>query len=102
MSIAKFIRGWWALFTEKIPHANDVPLVRVFHLVPDALLPDDDIALDENQYKNFAGVVKQFEQLDLPPVIRPKKSTVVKKAAKKTTKKISKKAKKLVDKKAKK
>jgi len=102
MSIVKFIKDYWARFIEKIHHADDVPLVRIFHLVPDALLPDDTDALDENEYKNWKGVVKQFEQLDLPPVIRPKKSTAVKKAAKKTTKKIGKKTKKLVEKKAKK
>ena len=102
MSIVKFIKDYWARFTEKIHHADDVPLVRIFHLVPDALLPDDTNALDENEYENWKGVVKQFEQLDLPPVIRPKKSTAVKKGAKKTTKKIGKKTKKLVEKKAKK
>ena len=87
MSIVKFIRDWRALFTEKIHREDKAPLVRVFHLVPDAMLPDEDI---------------QFTQLDLPPVIRPKKSTVVKRVAKKTTKKISKKTEKLVEKKAKK
>ncbi len=102
MSIVKFIKDYWARFTEKIHRADKAPLVRIFHLVPDALLPDDTDALDENEYKNWKGVVKQFEQLDLPPVIRPKKSTAAKKAAKKTTKKIGKKTKKLVEKKAKK
>lgn len=102
MSIVKFIRDYWALFTEKIHHAGDAPLFRIFDLVPDVMLPDDDIAPDEHQSKNWKGVVKHVEQIGLPPFRHPKKSIAEKRAAKKTAKKTSKKTKKLVGKKEKK